>query len=54
MIWPTKKHAGRTLGEVLHMEPSAIEWLANRYTGKPEVSAAARFMCEYAMSHAGA
>lgn len=54
MIWPTKKHAGRTLGEVLQMEPSAIEWLANRYTGKPEVSAAAKFMCEYAMNHAGA
>ena len=54
MIWPTKKHSGRTLGEVLQMDPTAITWLANKYSGNPEVSAAAKFMCEYAMSRAGA
>ena len=54
MIWPTKKHSGRTLGEVLQMDPTAINWLANKYSGNPEVSAAAKFMCEYAMSHSGA
>ena len=48
-----KKHAGRTLGEVLQMDPTAITWLANKYSGSPEVSAAAKFMCEYAMNHAG-
>lgn len=54
MIWPTKKHSGRTLGEVLQMDPTAINWLANKYSGNPEVSAAAKLMCEYAMSRAGA
>lgn len=54
MIWPTKKHSGRTLGEVLQMDPTAINWLANKYSGNPEVSAAAKFMCEYAMSRSGA
>ena len=54
MQWPTKKHAGRTLGEVLQMDPTAITWLANKYSGNPEISAAAQFMCEFAVSHAGA
>lgn len=54
MIWPTKKHSGRTLGEVLQMDPTAINWLANKYSGNPEVSAAAKFMCEYAISRSGA
>lgn len=54
VMWPTKKHSGRTLGEVLHMDPTAINWLANKYTGNPEVSAAAKFMCEYAMGRVGA
>lgn len=51
MIWPTKKHSGKTLGDVLHMDPTAITWLANKYNGNPEVSAAAKFMCEYAIGH---
>jgi hypothetical protein len=54
VMWPTKKHSGRTLGEVLQMDPTAINWLANKYTGNPEVSAAAKFMCEYAMGRIGA
>ena len=52
--FPTKKHAGRTLGEVLQIEPSALEWLANRYNGNPEISKAAKFICEYAVSRASA
>lgn len=51
MMWPTQKHSGRTLGDVLHMDPTAITWLANKYNGNPEVSAAAKFMCEYAIGH---
>lgn len=46
--WPTKKHAGKTLGDVLHVEPSALTWLADRYSGNPEASKAAKFICEYA------
>ena len=46
--WPTKKHAGKTLGDVLNVEPSALTWLADRYSGNPEASKAAKFICEYA------
>lgn len=46
--WPTKKHSGKTLGDVLHVEPSALTWLADRYSGNPEASKAAKFICEYA------
>ena len=54
VMWPNKKFEGRTLGEVLLMDPSAINWLANKYMNNPEASAAAKFMCEYAMKNAGA
>ena len=54
VLWPTKKHAGRTLGQVMQMDPSAIEWLANRYDRNPDVSAAAKYICEYAMNHQSA
>lgn len=53
VMWPTKKHSGKTLGEVLQMDPTAINWLANKYGGNPDASAAARFMCEYAAARAG-
>ena len=54
VLWPTKKHAGRTLGQVMQMDPSAVEWLANRYDRNPDVSAAAKYMCEYALNHQSA
>ena len=52
MMWPTKKHAGKTLGDVLQLDPTAINWLANKYNGNPEISAAAKYMCEFAVNHA--
>ena len=52
--WPTKKHAGKTLGDVLNIEPSALTWLADRYSGNPEASNAAKYICEYSMNQAGA
>lgn len=54
MMWPNRKYEGRTLGEVMMLDPTAITWLANKYMGNPEASAAAKFMCEYAMNNAGA
>lgn len=46
---PIKKHGGKTLGEVLNEDPGAIAWIANKYTGDAEVSAAAKMICEYAI-----
>ena len=38
----------------MQMDPSAVEWLANRYDRNPDVSAAAKYMCEYALNHQSA
>lgn len=32
VICPIKKHGGKTLGEVLQMDPRAINWLADNYS----------------------
>ena len=48
MICPIRKYAGRTLGEILVSDPSAINWLATKFTGDPKITEAARFICEYA------
>ena len=46
---PIKKYSGKTLGEVLAMDPNAIAWVANKYKGNQELSDAARLICEHAM-----
>ncbi len=52
--YPLPKHAGRTLGDVLHVEPSALKWLATKYTGDANISEAAKLICEYAAEQASA
>lgn len=54
IISPIKKHGGRTLGDVLTMEPSAINWLANKFKGDETIKAAAQFICSYALEQATA
>lgn len=46
---PIKKYSGKTLGEVLTMDPNAIAWVANKYKDNQELSDAARLICEHAM-----
>lgn len=46
---PIKKYSGKTLGEVLTMDPNAIAWVANKYKDDQELSDAARLICEHAM-----
>lgn len=50
MPCPIKKHSGKTLGEVLIEDPSAINWVATKYPHDAAVSAAAKLICEHAMS----
>ncbi len=52
--YPLPKHAGRTLGDVMHVEPSALKWLATKYTGDANISEAAKLICEYAAGQASA
>ena len=49
---PIAKYSGKTLGEVLTLDPKAIHWIANKFTGNAEISAAAKLICEYAREQA--
>ena len=46
---PISKYNGKSLGEVLQMDPKAIMWVATKFTGDPEIAAAAKLICEQAM-----
>ena len=47
-----KKYEGRTLGDVLQLDPSFIKYLATKYEGNEKLKEAAKFICEYAASNA--
>ena len=49
---PIKKFTGKTLGEVLMLDPGALKWLATKYTNDPKVQKAAQVICEYAVAQA--
>lgn len=49
MPCPIQKFGGKTLGEVLEIDPHAINWVATKFTGDPEIQAAAKRICEYAV-----
>lgn len=51
---PITKFSGKTLGEVLPLDPGAVTWVATKFKGDEEISAAARFICEYAAQQATA
>lgn len=51
---PIQKFGGKTLGEVLKLDPNAINWVATKFTGDPEIRAAAKLICEYAVQQASA
>lgn len=45
---PISKYAGKTLGDVMSMDQKALVWIATKFTGDAEISAAAKLICEYA------
>ena len=49
---PIKKFTGKTLGEVLTLDPGALKWIATKYTNDPEIQKAAQVICEYAVAQA--
>lgn len=51
---PIQKYSGKTLGDLQTLDPKALSWIANKYTGNPEVSAAAKRICEYALQETSA
>lgn len=51
---PITKYVGKTLGDVLQMDPKAIQWCATKFTGGEEIRNAAKLICEYAQQKASA
>lgn len=52
MPCPVSKFAGKTLGEVMLIDPGAIKWTATKFSGNAEISAAAKFICECSLEAA--
>lgn len=48
MPCPISKYSGKTLGDVLTMDPNAIKWVAEKFKGNDEIKAGAIAICEYA------
>ena len=49
MPCPIKKYSGKTLGDLVSLDPNSLVWLANKYSRSEEVSAAAKLICESAL-----
>lgn len=50
VLCPIKKHSGKTLGDVMREDPKAIIWVATKFTGDPNISAAAQLICDHSVS----
>lgn len=49
MPCPIKKYSGKTLGDLVSLDPNSLVWLANKYSRSEDVSAAAKLICESAL-----
>ena len=49
-LCPITKYSGKTLAEVLTVDPHALVWVANKYQGNSEISEAAKLICEHALN----
>ncbi len=52
MPCPITKFSGKTLREVLTIDPGALRWLATKYQGDEAIKSAAQRICEYAVQQA--
>ena len=50
MPCPISKHKGKTLGDMIAIDPGALVWVANKFTGDPAISAAAKLICDHALA----
>jgi len=46
---PISKFKGKTLGDILREDPKALVWVATKYTGDANISAAAQLICDHAL-----
>jgi len=47
---PIQKFSGKTLGDLIKLDPNALVWVANKFTGNPEISSAAKLICEHSLA----
>ncbi len=52
MPCPINKYNGKTLGDILTLDPKALTWIAEKFTGDEKIRTAARTICEYAAMQA--
>lgn len=46
---PIRKYSGKTLGDLLSLDPKALKWIATNYEEDHSIKEAAKFICEYAL-----
>lgn len=46
---PISKYSGRTLGDMVTLDPNSLVWIATKYKGSEEISVAARLICDNAL-----
>lgn len=51
---PIKKFSDKTLGDLVSLDPKALNWVATKFTGASEIIEAAKMICEYAVQQASA
>lgn len=54
MPCPIGKYNGRTLGDMIMLDPAALKWIAEKYTGDETVKAGAKYLCDYAIGKTAA
>ena len=47
---PIAKYKDKTLGDMITIDPNALVWVANKFTGDPALSAAAKLICNHALA----
>ena len=54
VMCPISKYKGRTLGEVVTLDPKAVVWVATKFMGNEEVREAAKLICDLSLQQATA
>lgn len=54
VMCPISKYKGRTLGEVVVLDPKAVVWVATKFMGNEEVREAAKLICDLSLQQASA
>ena len=51
---PIAKYKGKTLGDLISIDPGALKWISEKYSQDPQIQNAARLLCESVLSQANA